>query len=535
MSSTADIVKNRFLGLLIWQSIHSTVIFVLVRTLLLAPFVSRSSFFPSLEACLSFIVFHLSLLLFSVSVFLSASPQACRPASLFDLALALLRFLFVPSAAAPAADFCRRAKISLSLLLLVAVSAMSGFLSLVSLCGWLNSDYVFGGAVGLRGLAHGIMYGLYYVFKHRWVLNYPIIQRPIFFSFKVGFPGAVRQALKLSSASYLISAFLVVFLTDRHKGYSTIGKFIGEQIIFYIGSFVVFLCFELSHHLHQVLLTKRFIFAPPKGSAAAETNPSEHLLAALEESTPRSLLHYLAYLDLCMVCERNVDTWRRAAFFEETAETYKRVVAACVRPLEQFVLKLGEGLESCSVDNTWQLSNQLGPPTDSCIESKFYELFNDSQLFAWCARAVASLTAHSHREDRCGVAQLSGSNAVVISTLLSCLLAVETLMGKKTNLQSHQLTGPAGIRWATLNTGRKDATTAIMGKKRGGPLHVKAYALADVMRTTVYCIVSAFHGEMLRNDKARLLEDWIVSSKPLYGTRELLLHKLRLFLDFQAC
>lgn len=155
------------------------------------------------------------------------------------------------------------------------------------------------------------------------------------------------------------------------------------------------------------------------------------------------------------------------------------------------------------------------------------------QLVTWSARTVAALTALSHQEDTFGVAQLSGSNAEVISTLISCLLAVETFMGKNTIVQSsHNLMGPAGIKWATSSIGRADM---VVRKKRGGPVYSKAYALADTLRTSIYSVVSAFHDEMLASAKAGNLEkDWIASNEPLFGSCELLGKKLRLFMDFQV-
>ncbi|CAL5355457.1 unnamed protein product [Camellia sinensis] len=446
-----------------------------------------------------------------------ASPQPHTAATPLELSLGLLRLLFVSGAQPLSPDFRRRARVSLVFVLFVTACALSGLLAVICVC-WKCFEDSFDrgsrarrllGTLGFRGFAIGFFYGVCYLYKRRWVLEFPIIQ-----GFKMGLPSAIRQALKLSSAAYFFSAVLAVFLHYEFKGQVT-----------------------------MVLHTRRFIFAPPKGSAAAETNPSEPLLTALER-TPRSLMQYLAYLDLCMVCESNVDTWRRAAFFEETGDTYKRVIIVCLRPLEQFAAKLGEGLES-SVDKSFQLGHQLQLPTDPQLGSRLHEIFYDFQvlifgLCAWCARIVSSLTVHSHKEDRFGVAQLSGSNTAVISTLLSCLLAVETFMGKKTNLQSspNYLMGPAGIKWATLSTGRRETASAmgVTGKRRGSPLYSKAYSMADILRTSIYCIVSAFHDEMMSSAKAGFLEkEWIISGKPLYGTRDLLLQKLRLFLDFQAC
>ncbi|XVF80794.1 hypothetical protein PTKIN_Ptkin15bG0104100 [Pterospermum kingtungense] len=480
------VVKNRLVGFLLWQSILSSLVFLVFTTVI-------ASWRSVAAIAISFFSFHLSQLLFSVSLstVLSTQPKFRR-----------------------------------NLPVLLAAEAVSGYLSAVSLCGVY-------GRVGFNGFASGLFYAFFYIYKRRWVLQFPIIQRPPFFSFKMGIPSAITRALKLSAAAYLFSALLLVFLPHHFNTDLKLGNWFAQHIISYAVSFSMFLCWELTHHLHQVLHTRRFIFAPPKGSAAAETNPSEPLLAALEESSPTSLRKYLACLDLCMVCEKNVDYWRRAAFFEETGETYRRVAAVCLTPLEQFASKLVQDLEGSADDKAYRISDQLQSSSNPRPNSKCFELLNDFQLYTWSARAISSLTAHSRKEDRFGVAQLSGSNASVVSTLIACLLAVETLMGKKSSLQpSHQLMGSFGIKAATFSTGRRYVRT---GKRRDDPLYSKAYAMADVLRTSIYCIVSAFHHEMLTSAKAGILEkDWISSDKPPFGTRELLMQKLQLFLDFQA-
>ena len=88
-------------------------------------------------------------------------------------------------------------------------------------------------------------------------------------------------------------------------------------------------------------MTKRLVFAPTRGSA----NPSGYLLEVLEDTTLNPALRYLAYLDLCMVSETDSDTWRRAALFETSGETYKRVIAVCLSSLEQLRLALNESNE----------------------------------------------------------------------------------------------------------------------------------------------------------------------------------------------
>ncbi|KAB5565137.1 hypothetical protein DKX38_005223 [Salix brachista] len=79
--------------------------------------------------------------------------------------------------------------------------------------------------------------------------------------------------------------------------------------------------------------------------------------------------------------------------------------------------------------------------------------------------------------------------------------------------------GPVTIKRITPNTGRRDVA--------------KACGKVDVSRNSIYGIVSVFHDEMLTSTKASLLEKgWATEITPLFGTYELLVQKLRHFLDF---
>lgn len=68
----------------------------------------------------------------------------------------------------------------------------------------------------------------------------------------MGLPSATTLASKLSAAAFIFSAVLMVLLPDQFKRNVTVRKFVANQAIVFIGSFAVFLSWELTHHLHRV-------------------------------------------------------------------------------------------------------------------------------------------------------------------------------------------------------------------------------------------------------------------------------------------
>jgi nucleoporin NDC1 len=62
------------------------------------------------------------------------------------------------------------------------------------------------------------------------------------------------------------------------------------------------------------------------------------------------------------------------------------------------------------------------------------------------AEPDTSLIGTSHLEDKYGVAQLSGYNKAMLSSLLSCLLVVEVYLGHRSSARGVGFVGPNNIK-----------------------------------------------------------------------------------------
>lgn len=419
--------------------------------------------------------------------------------------------------------------------LFVFLCAISGSLSTISFA-WSSSLHFTAKEEACRGAALGFVYACWHLYTKRMILRFPIVQRSPFFTLKLGFSEMLRRSFKLAvlsvpfaEASVLIlnsSTFVVVSRESSEP------SFIVRELDFMVLAALTALLWEIAHHLVEALHTRRYRFAPPFGTSAAETNPSDMLLVALEESEKSSLTHYLATLDLCMLAEHNSDAWRLQALFEESGETYSRVVSINLKPLDMLTMKLAKGLDGLSAKDS--LKHQMQVPGQELVPPA-YQIFNDYQLCSWCARIVASLTSSSKYIDRYGVAQLRGFNGAVVSSLISCLLVIEVYLGRRSSTHPGQMIGVQSIKWTVPSRG----PVVDSGKKQGFPfpkkseLYKKAYAMADVLRTSLYQIVTTFRKEMVLGGTAIAERDWLDKGQPIYGTRELHVQCLRLLLDFR--
>lgn len=85
--------------------------------------------------------------------------------------------------------------------------------------------------------------------SYAYLLN---VQRPLFFSFKIGLPSSLKQALMLSCISFVCTTIFMLFIPEKFQTTSGMGKLLVEQITFFIGIFIISFCWEQSCHLLQV-------------------------------------------------------------------------------------------------------------------------------------------------------------------------------------------------------------------------------------------------------------------------------------------
>ena len=89
--------------------------------------------------------------------------------------------------------------------------------------------------------------GFYFDFAYCFYL-----QRPPFFSFKIGLSSALKQAFELSLSSLVLCVLLSIFWPDHIMEGSTFGQLIIQEIRLFICISVISLHWEISRHLLEV-------------------------------------------------------------------------------------------------------------------------------------------------------------------------------------------------------------------------------------------------------------------------------------------
>lgn len=175
--SPPSVIKDRRLGFLIWQSISTASIYLL-SSLLLLPLPLRRRQFSLSNFLLSFLALQAFLLLLSSSFLLLQSPAPVPAASLLELLTSLLKSAFKCiiggfSGSVFAEDSGSRAWRSLKSIIFLVVCVVAGTFSVVSAC-WDSDEGAY--ALGMRGAVFGLVYGAHYLFRKRWILQFPVIQ-----------------------------------------------------------------------------------------------------------------------------------------------------------------------------------------------------------------------------------------------------------------------------------------------------------------------------------------------------------------------
>ncbi|XP_071725094.1 uncharacterized protein [Rutidosis leptorrhynchoides] len=384
-------------------------------------------------------------------------------------------------------------------ILFLATIAVAGSASFVSLC-WGNKPNIV--ILSILGGSFAFRYGLVHILSRSWILQFPIIQ---------GSPSFIpkTQAWRFISMMHLMIEILLsellapICLAD--KNISVAKSFLAP----WFSHILLLITWKLSHKLHEEMHVNWLKFAPAEKSPTAKTNPSDLLLSALENSAPSSLQRYLACLDLCMICEGTIDNWRLNDFFKNNGVIYKRIITLCMRPLEQLASELGK----CSEDSLhYESPNDVDLRSldgyKDCLPKKFSgvsqlesKYLKHILLYNWCVRIVASLTAKSHKENRSTGVQQAQSHSVVMVTLISCLLAVETFIKEKTTLKSNDLL----MGQSRFLSGKESPHTYSTlhyhnyrnFAKRGTTLGLKLCGMADILRTSIYYVCSELSEEKL--------------------------------------